>query len=570
MTDRVPTSAPRPQHLADVAEEMPLLPIGRRRRPSAEGRRYPIRLRVGGWAWLMLALLVVASWGWLLATGGPASTIERVDSWVLHRFVDPRIPVITEGAKFLALLGSIGVVMTLRWGTILVLVVTERLRHLVTFIVAALTVRIVASVLALAIGRPRPLGVVYAYGWEGYSHPSRTVAALAVAAVGACFALAPRGPWRRGALGIAAVAIALLSIARVYLGIDHPSDVIAGAVLGVAFAIVPFRVSCPGDVFPVIYRRKRAAHLEIDDRRRTAITEATQEQVDLDVEAIEPFGEEGSGGSTPLRLEVRRSDGREDVLFGKLYAETHLRADRWYKLGRAIRYGALEDEVMFSSVRQLVEYEDYMLRVMDDAGIPCVKPRGIVEIDPDREYLILMTFLHDAEEADEDATVTDAVIASGLRVIRMLWDHGLAHRDIKPANVLIKDDEVFLIDVAFGQVRPSPWRQAVDLANMMLVLALGSDAEPVYAAACEIFAPEDVAEAFAATKGITMPRELRDKLKEDGRNLPDRFREFAPGREPIAIQRWSLRRILLTARVVAVGLVLGALVVTNLASLRSP
>ena len=41
-----------------------------------------------------------------------------------------------------------------------------------------------------------------------------------------------------------------------------------------------------------------------------------------------------------------------------------------------------------------------------------------------------------------------------------------------------------MIDVAFGQVRPSPWRQAVDLANMMLVLALRSDAELVYQRAC--------------------------------------------------------------------------------------
>ena len=37
-----------------------------------------------------------------------------------------------------------------------------------------------------------------------------------------------------------------------------------------------------------------------------------------------------------------------------------------------------------------------------------------------------------------------------------------------------------MIDVFFVQVRPSPWRQAVDLANMMLVLALRSDAQTVY------------------------------------------------------------------------------------------
>ena len=66
--------------------------------------------------------------------------------------------------------------------------------------------------------------------------------------------------------------------------------------------------------------------------------------------------------------------------------------------------------------------------------------------------------------------------------MRRLWNAGLAHRDIKPANLLVKDGHLLVIDVAFAQVRPSPWREAVDLANMMLVLAVRTDAERVYAA----------------------------------------------------------------------------------------
>ena len=37
---------------------------------------------------------------------------------------------------------------------------------------------------------------------------------------------------------------------------------------------------------------------------------------------------------------------------------------------------------------------------------------------------------------------------------------GLVHRDIKPANIMVQGDRLRLIDVAFAEVRPSPWRPA--------------------------------------------------------------------------------------------------------------
>jgi hypothetical protein len=115
-------------------------------------------------------------------------------------------------------------------------------------------------------------------------------------------------------------------------------------------------------------------------------------------------------------------------------------------------------------------------------------------------------------------------------------------------------------------MRPSPWRQVVDLANMMLVLALGSTAERVYARAVEIFEPDEIAEAFAATHAITMPRQLRERMREDGRDLVAEFRALAPQAEPIAVQRWSVRRVVLTTRTVVVAGALATLVVWNLAT----
>lgn len=142
------------------------------------------------------------------------------------------------------------------------------------------------------------------------------------------------------------------------------------------------------------------------------------------------------------------------------------------------------------------------------------------------------------------------MIRNGIDLIRTLWDAGVAHRDIKPANLLVRDHEVFLIDAFFCQVRPSAWRQSVDLANMMMLLALGSDVDRVYEASLRRFTPEDVAEAFAATKGVTVPGQLRAMVMADERPLAKEFSLRAPFRSRIPVQRWTIRRVALTAALI--------------------
>src|SRR6266480_3555223 len=155
---------------------------------------------------------------------------------------------------------------------------------------------------------------------------------------------------------------------------------------------------------------------------------------------------------------------------------------------------------------------------MWDYGIPTPRPYGIVEITPEREYMIVMEFFTGAIEIG-DSEIDDGVIEDGLRIVHQLWDAGLAHRDIKPANLMVRDGRLLVIDVFFVQVRPSPWRQAVDLANMMLVLAVRTDARRVYEHALRYFTPDEIAEAFAAARGAASPTQLRTVMKKDPRDL---------------------------------------------------
>ena len=284
----------------------------------------------------------------------------------------------------------------------------------------------------------------------------------------------------------AAVIIALFGLARLYLAVDHPDDVLFGVALGVAVPVAAFRYFTPNEWFPVVYRRGGTAHVDVGGRRGDAIRLATRDQLGLTVLDIKPVGLESSAGSTPLRLRVE--GGSEEYLFAKLYTKGHVRADRGYKLWRTVRYGSLEDENPFETVRRLTEYEDYTLRLLRDVGIRTATPYGMVEITPEREYMIVTEFFSGAVELG-DADIDDEVIDQGLLLVRKLWDAGIAHRDIKPGNLMVRQGELLLIDVMFVQVRPSPWRQAVDLGNMMLVLAVRTDPERVYRRALTLLHP---------------------------------------------------------------------------------
>jgi hypothetical protein len=178
-------------------------------------------------------------------------------------------------------------------------------------------------------------------------------------------------------------------------------------------------------VFRVTLHHGRTAHLDVTGARGEAVRRAAADQLGLEVAEIEPFGLAGSGGCTPLR--IRLAGGR--TLFGKLYATSHLRADRWYKIGRTILYGALEDERSFNSVRRMV-VRGHMLRYLRDQGIGR-RSRLVRGALPEREYLLVCGFIEDAVEIHE-ARGRRGPIRSSVALVRDLWDSGRRTRTSSP------------------------------------------------------------------------------------------------------------------------------------------
>jgi tRNA A-37 threonylcarbamoyl transferase component Bud32 len=514
-----------------------------RRRPTGSPPPLPRSLGRPGKVWItLIAVSLVALIALPLTSALRLPAVYAADDWVLARIAELRDPALSSIMRFVNRIAYPWPLGMVRLVAIVALLAYRRWRFLLVFLAAVFAGETLATVASELLRRPRPFDIAIIGSWSGSAMPSIPFLALALTMWGIIYSLIPGGRARTTAKWIAGLGLAGFAFARLYLAIDHPTDLLVGLIIGVGVPVVAFRYFTPPAIFPVAWGGPgNRAHLEISGPRTQAIRSALRDQLGLNVTEIKPVGLAASGGSSPMRIKVVTPTGESSV-FGKLLATTHLKSDRWYKRARFILYGGLEDEVAFNTVRRLAEAEDYRERLVRDAGIRTAEPYGIVELTPEREYLVVTEFFEGAVELSK-AEVDESVIDQGLQLVMKLWDAGIAHRDVKPANLMVRDGQLLLIDVGFAAVRPTPYRQAIDLANMMLCLALRSDAATVYARAQLRFSPDEIAEAFAADRSIAIPTELRTRLKEDGRDLIGEFRSQAPSREPLSIQRWSFRRV---------------------------
>ena len=528
-------------------------PVGRRtarrRRPTGAPPPLPHPFSVTTTAWLVLVVAVLAG-AILVSVRAPSLRLDdQVNAAVLRLFAQARTPWLTGIARGISVAGSGWGATAVGLSVVALTMAFRRWRHLLIFVCSLAFVELAGFWINRELTRPRPYGVPIIAGWAGYSAPALPAGILTTLLVGIAYCLVVPGRPRSCAKAAIAVIVTMFCLACLYLAVDHVDDILLGVALGVAIPVSAFRFFTPNEVIPVAYRRGNTAHVDVTGARGEAIRQGTRDQLGLTVTEITPVGLASSAGSTPLRLQVE--GGPQEYLFAKLYTKGHVRADRWYKIWRTILYGSLEDEHPFQTVRRLAEYEDYALRLLQDAGIAVARPYGIVEITPEREYMVLTEYFDGAVEIG-DADLDDQLIDQGLLLIRTLWDAGIAHRDIKPGNLMVRGGQLLLIDVAFAQVRPSPWRQAVDLGNMMLVLAVRTDPARVYRRAQRYFTEAELAEAFAATRGVASPTQLRAFMKRDPRDLLAEFRALAPHQRPVVLQRWSLRRVSGAAAMLAV------------------
>ena len=281
---------------APAAPPGPAQRTARQRRPTGAPPPLPHPFRFSTTAWLVLAVVIVAC-AFLFSENTPwLRHDDRANTWFLRQLADARTPWLTSLASGIKAAGGGWGVTAVGLSVVALTMIFRRWRHLLVFLGGLFFLEIVGQWIYYGLSRPRPYGITIISSWGGYSAPSPPVAVLTIFLMGAVYCLAVPGRPRAYAKTAAAVLVAVFGLARLYLAVDHPDDVLLGVALGVAIPVTAFRYFTPNEIFPVVYRRGKAAHVDVGGRRGDAIRLAVHDQLGLTVLEIKPVGLESSAG----------------------------------------------------------------------------------------------------------------------------------------------------------------------------------------------------------------------------------------------------------------------------------
>jgi len=240
----------------------------------------PYRLQTSGVGWLVAAVVLVGLELVVFGRGlrGAAVAVTVADDAVVRWIGGLHAAGLEALWQGLAYVGSWWTLMVLWIGLLLALVVLRRWRHLIVWLVAWQLGGIVTdAVVARTAQRARPFGVDLRTSWGGWAMPSLQITIMTAILMAVLYTLVPEGRWRNLGKWVAAGLVAVVGVARVALGTDAPTDVLLAVGIAVSIPLLLFRRFTPGEVFPVTYRRGRAAHLDVGGERGVAIRHALED-----------------------------------------------------------------------------------------------------------------------------------------------------------------------------------------------------------------------------------------------------------------------------------------------------
>jgi undecaprenyl-diphosphatase len=325
------------------------------------------------------------------------------------------------------------------------------------------------------VARIRPDGLladVVVRGSEqvGLGFPSgHTAVAAALATVAA--------PWLpRPLRGLSWAVVAVVAVARVYVGAHLPFDVVGGMAVGWVTGAVVHLVRGAPVRLPTVEQVVTAL-------RRMGLAASTAIPVLADARASTPFLAEAA-------------DGRR--FFAKVVGREQRDADLLFKLYRFAVFREVEDEAPFATPKQQVEHEAYVTLLAGRAGVAVPTVVGVAAAEDGSGVYVQEQIAGRGLDAVDDATISDGLLRNMWQQVARLQRHRIAHRDLRLANWLVDDDEQpWLIDFGFAEAAAGPRRLMQDVAE--LLAATAARVGPARAVAAARTAISDAALVDAAT-----------------------------------------------------------------------
>lgn len=237
-------------------------PARRGRAPTGgqAGRRRPVVFLT---VWAAVILLALLGLGWLLSKVATGNDIAHTDDSLTRWLVTRRTPTWTDTAGLVTTLSdTITVVVIAALAVVVARLAFKRWREPLMVVVAVVGEVLIFLALTMLVERQRPAVPQLDEAPPTSSYPSgHTAAAIVLYGSLAVIALrwVRRRGWRAVIVAIAVAIPAAIALARVYLGMHYVTDVLGGAVLGVAWLTVAARGVLTGAVGSPTRRPERRA-----------------------------------------------------------------------------------------------------------------------------------------------------------------------------------------------------------------------------------------------------------------------------------------------------------------------
>jgi len=260
----------RPQWMSGTREEEPMAEIAQSSRPGIPSRSAarhadgPLRPVTNPRGWVVYgasALIVVLLFGLTLARTG---WLNSAETSALQWISAHHVAWLDATALAIAwLLSPTQGVVIVVFGGVIVLIVTNNVRRAVLFLVIGGVGSGACEIVKEIVRRPRPDYGLLAHplGIEhSFSYPSGHTC-LIVGLSLAVIITARNSRWRPTLIVTGAVATLLVALSRLYLGVHHPSDVIAAilTVTGTVALVAPLMLNV---ILPRTAPRPRRARVD--------------------------------------------------------------------------------------------------------------------------------------------------------------------------------------------------------------------------------------------------------------------------------------------------------------------